>query len=199
MAGPSSTGRDGRRYRFDVVTRRVSEPAQAPPAPARNGRGRPAPDAPERGRQFASALSPDGRLKAFYRDRNLWLSACGRHERARGDHRRQRPSARSSTARRAGCMAKSSNQRTAMWWSPDSRKLAYYRFDERPVPRLLCRAEPDAAAGHGRHRGVPEIRRSKSGRRRVRLRRGRAAVGRASMSATASRSTTTSSGTTCIT
>ena len=25
------------------------------------------------------------------------------------------------------------SQRTAMWWSPDSRKLAYYRFDEREV------------------------------------------------------------------
>ena len=25
-------------------------------------------------------------------------------------------------------------QRTAMWWSPDSRKVAYYRFDEKPVP-----------------------------------------------------------------
>ena len=25
------------------------------------------------------------------------------------------------------------SQRTAMWWSPDSRKLAYYRFDERDV------------------------------------------------------------------
>ncbi|MBA2303603.1 MAG: DPP IV N-terminal domain-containing protein [Acidobacteria bacterium] len=25
-------------------------------------------------------------------------------------------------------------QRTAMWWSPDSRKLAYYRFDESKVP-----------------------------------------------------------------
>src|SRR5438128_1323908 len=25
-------------------------------------------------------------------------------------------------------------QKTAMWWSPDSRKLAYYRFDESQVP-----------------------------------------------------------------
>ena len=26
------------------------------------------------------------------------------------------------------------SQRTAMWWSPDSRKLAFYRFDEKLVP-----------------------------------------------------------------
>jgi dipeptidyl-peptidase-4 len=25
-------------------------------------------------------------------------------------------------------------QTTAMWWSPDSRKLAFYRFDESGVP-----------------------------------------------------------------
>ena len=29
---------------------------------------------PERGRQFASADSPDGKRKAFYKDRNLWVS-----------------------------------------------------------------------------------------------------------------------------
>src|SRR5690606_2499820 len=38
---------------------------------------------PERGRQFDSAESPDGTLKAFYRDRNLWLSrADGTEEKA---------------------------------------------------------------------------------------------------------------------
>src|SRR5205809_473585 len=26
------------------------------------------------------------------------------------------------------------SQRTAMWWSPDNRKLAFYRFDEASVP-----------------------------------------------------------------
>ena len=36
---------------------------------------------PERGRQFTEAVSPDKKLKAFYRDRNLWLSdADGKNE-----------------------------------------------------------------------------------------------------------------------
>jgi len=126
-------GRDGRRYRFDVATRRVSEPAQAPPAPARNGRGRPAPDAPERGRQFASALSPDGRLNAFYRDRNLWLSAAdGTNEAAVTTEGSADARVKYGTA--SWVYGEELEQRTAMWWSPDSRKLAYYRFDERPVP-----------------------------------------------------------------
>ena len=31
-------------------------------------------------------------------------------------------------------------QRTAMWWSPDSRRIAYYRFDEkRRCPTSTCR------------------------------------------------------------
>ena len=63
------------------------------------------------------------------------LAERGRRQQCRRpQHRRQREGSRSSTAPRAGSTAKSSAQRTAMWWSPDSRKLAYYRFDEKPVP-----------------------------------------------------------------
>src|SRR5438477_279942 len=32
---------------------------------------------PERGRQYEAAKSPDGKLKALYRNRNLWLSDSG--------------------------------------------------------------------------------------------------------------------------
>ena len=45
----------------------------APPAAPSGARGRPA-GAPARGRQYLFALSPDGVLRAFSRDRNLWLS-----------------------------------------------------------------------------------------------------------------------------
>src|SRR5436309_2257610 len=84
--------KDGKLYRFDVATRQATEigdapePAgrgrggrgQAPPAQGRSSQG-----APERGRQVASAPSPDGTTKAFYRDRNLYLSdADGSHEKA---------------------------------------------------------------------------------------------------------------------
>ena len=33
------------------------------------------------------------------------------------------------------------NQTTAMWWSPDSRKLAYYRFNEKDVPDYYLQVE----------------------------------------------------------
>jgi dipeptidyl-peptidase-4 len=126
-------GRDGRRYRFDVATRRITEPAQAASAPARSGRGRSPADAPERGRQFASALSPDGRLNAFYRDRNLWLSGPdGTNEAAVTTDGSTEARIKYGTA--SWVYGEELEQRTAMWWSPDSRKLAYYRFDERPVP-----------------------------------------------------------------
>ena len=39
------------------------------------------------------------------------------------------------------------SQRTAIWWSPDGRKLAYYRFDEQQVPDYYVALEPDARAG----------------------------------------------------
>src|SRR5690349_6868291 len=68
--------KDGRRYRFDLATRQTAEAGEASDAAAgRGGRGgRCGQGAPERGRQVASTTSPDGTLKAFYRDRNLWLS-----------------------------------------------------------------------------------------------------------------------------
>src|SRR5437763_213587 len=70
--------RDGRRYRFNLATRETMELGADE---RQNGRERPPAEVPERGRQFASARSPDGRLNAFYKDRNLWLSAAdGSHE-----------------------------------------------------------------------------------------------------------------------
>ena len=108
-------GRDGRRYRFDVTTRRASEATPAPPTPARNGRGRPLPDAPERGRQYASALSPDGRLNAFYRDRNLWLSAADEtNEAAVTTDGSAETRVKYGTA--SWVYGEELEQRTAMWW-----------------------------------------------------------------------------------
>jgi dipeptidyl-peptidase-4 len=129
-------GRDGRRYRFDVATRRVSEPAQAPPAPARNGRGRPAPDAPERG---ASSPRVVARWPA---DGSTGIRICANWGADVGltKHVFKLGVAEGSADARvkygtaSWVYGEELEQRTAMWWSPDSRKLAYYRFDERPVP-----------------------------------------------------------------
>ena len=69
---------DGKRYRFDVAARAATEIGAAVDAAAGGGRsgrgGGRGGTGIERGRQAASADSPDGKLKAFYRDRNLWVS-----------------------------------------------------------------------------------------------------------------------------
>src|SRR5262249_34929249 len=84
--------KDGKPYRYDLVTHTARlRPApvatpRAEEASARRGSRRLTHDGTNRvarGRQFPSALSPDDRFKAFYRDRNLWLSAAdGKNERA---------------------------------------------------------------------------------------------------------------------
>jgi dipeptidyl-peptidase-4 len=128
--------RDGKLYRYDVATKATTEIGTAPAAPGGPGGGRGAggQGAPERGRQVASAESPDKTLKAFYRDRNLYLSdASGGNETAittdgKGDPER----IKYGTA--SWVYGEELGQTTAMWWSPDGRKLAYYRFDEKQVP-----------------------------------------------------------------
>ncbi|MCA9723516.1 MAG: DPP IV N-terminal domain-containing protein, partial [Gemmatimonadetes bacterium] len=87
---------------------------------------------PARGRQATEALSPDSSLRAFYRDRNLWLSNA--------DSTGERPLTSDGSAERrikygtaSWVYGEELRQTTAMWWSPDGTKLAYYRFDEGPV------------------------------------------------------------------
>jgi len=125
--------RDGKRYRFDVASRQTTELGPAPQGTGRGGGGQTPPGQPERGRQFASALSPDGRLNAFYKDRNLWLSAAdGANEAAITTD--GSPTTRVKYGTASWVYGEEFEQRTAMWWSPDSRKIAYYRFDESQVP-----------------------------------------------------------------
>lgn len=120
--------KNGQLYRYDVGTKQASEVA-GPATPGPTGRGA----RPERGRQFDFAISPDGKLKAFHRDRNLWLSdPNGANEAAittDGDAAK-----RTKNGVASWVYGEELFQTTAMWWSPDSRKVAFYRFDESPVP-----------------------------------------------------------------
>ena len=123
---------DGKRYRFDVGPKKATElgEVQEPGGRGRGGRG--GRGGLERGRQATSADSPDGRLKAFYRDRNLWISeAEGGNEVAVTTDGSEIQRIKYGTA--SWVYGEELNQRSAMWWSPDSRKLAYYRFDEKQV------------------------------------------------------------------
>ncbi|HMJ84873.1 MAG TPA: DPP IV N-terminal domain-containing protein [Vicinamibacterales bacterium] len=123
----------GKHYLFDVTARRAKEAESAEQGSGE--RARPAPPAtelPERGRQFTTATSPDARLQARYRDRNVWLGpANGGDERAVTTDGSTASRVKYGTA--SWAYGEELEQHSAMWWSPDSRKLAFYRFDESRV------------------------------------------------------------------
>ena len=116
----------------------------------RGGRG-----GPERGRQFDSATSPDGKLKAFYRDRNLWLSdASGANEIAITTDGSEKDRIKYGTA--SWVYGEELDQTTAMWWSPDSKKIAFYRFDESQVPDYFLQLDQTKLAKQDGHRAYPK-------------------------------------------
>ncbi len=124
--------RDGKTFRYDVATKIAAEaepsPAAGPAPTGRMGRG-----GPERGRQFDSAISPDGKLKAFYRNRNLWVGdSNGGNEVAITSDGSEKNRIKYGSA--SWVYGEELNQSTAMWWSPNGKKIAFYRFDESPVP-----------------------------------------------------------------
>lgn len=121
--------RDGKTLRYDLTTRATS-PSESGPISGPNGAGRRG--GPVRGRQFDSAISPDGKKKAFYRQRNLWLSNVdGSDEVAITTDGSEKNRIKYATA--SWVYGEELNQNTAMWWSPDNRRVAFYRFDESPV------------------------------------------------------------------
>jgi len=117
----------GQRYRYDVKAKEAAAiENQEQTGGGRGGR-------PARGRQFDSAASPDGSTKAFYRDRNLWLSnADGSNEEQLTTDGSVEGRIKNGSA--SWVYGEELGQNTAMWWSPSGGQLAYYRFDENPVP-----------------------------------------------------------------
>ena len=124
---------DGKRYRFDLAAKTSIDIGAAVTAPAgRGGRGGRGGAGIERGRQATSAESPDGKLKAFYRDRNLWISdTAGTNEAAITSDGSDKDRIKYGTA--SWVYGEELAQTSAMWWSPTSTKVAYYRFDEKQV------------------------------------------------------------------
>jgi dipeptidyl-peptidase-4 len=151
LAAPTVTWKDdssafdyaheGRLYRFDVASRQATVVGDAPQVFGRGGRGQAGgrgegrgsgQPQPARGRQFDAATSPDKTLKAFYKDRNLWVSdADGGNATAVTTDGNEKDRVKYGTA--SWVYGEELGQRTAMWWSPDSGKIAYYRFDEKQV------------------------------------------------------------------
>lgn len=127
--------REGKRFRYDVAMRQATEIGAVPSETAPAGRGgRGGQGTPERGRQFTTAESPDKRLRAVYKeaDRNLYLvDVVTNAETALTTDGSQDKRIKYGTA--SWVYGEELNQRRAMWWSPDSQRLAFYRFDESGV------------------------------------------------------------------
>ena len=85
---------------------------------------------PQRGRQYASADSPDGKLKAFTKDRNMYVSdTAGNNTIAITSDGNTKNQLKYGIA--TWVYGEELDQTTAMWWSPDSKKVAFYKFDEK--------------------------------------------------------------------
>jgi len=120
--------RDGKDYVVDVKTGTISEGkiegSSSAPARRRNN--------PDRGRQFDTVFSADGKLKAVCRDRNVYLSdADGKNEKAITTDGSIAGRIKNGVA--SWVYGEELEVREAMWFSPDGKILAYYRFDESEV------------------------------------------------------------------
>ncbi len=103
-----------------------AEVPEATPAPSRPGRLPP----PGRGRQRPLELAPDGSRSAVTQHGNLFVK-CGEEA--------KRPVTADGTATlRYGTASwvygEELDQSTGMWWSPDSNRLGFYKFDDAKVP-----------------------------------------------------------------
>jgi dipeptidyl-peptidase-4 len=132
--------KEGKRYRYDIATGKTEEvgagttnaPSETADEQRGGGRRGNRPPGVMRGRQQASALSPNGKLKAFYRDRNIWLTgADGTNEVAITQDGSEKTRIKYGTA--TWVYGEELDQTTAIWWSTNSDKVAFYRFDESGV------------------------------------------------------------------
>lgn len=115
---------DGKTYRYEVTNLKAEEtdkPEKPRPTRQERERGR-----PDRGRQFRVAYSADGKLKATYKDRNIFLGDV--QVTTDGDEK-----ARTKNGVASWVYGEELGVRDAMWFSPDGKKLAFYHFDESQV------------------------------------------------------------------
>jgi dipeptidyl-peptidase-4 len=131
QAPPAGTGRSGgmepaRAGRSGGMEQEQSEMLAGPVNGCPSG-------AAARGRQADCVVSPDQKLKAFYRNRNLWVANFdGSNERAVTTDGRVATRVKNGTG--SWVYGEELGQTTAIWWSPDSTRVGFYRFDEGRVP-----------------------------------------------------------------
>jgi len=116
---------DKKAFRYVVKTKAITEVGVAS-EPARMGRFS---GGPARGRQAESAVSPDGKLKAFTKDRNMYISnSDGSNVSAITMDGSDATQLKYGIA--TWVYGEELDQSTAIWWSPDSKKVAFYKFEK---------------------------------------------------------------------
>jgi len=119
---------EGKLYKYNVQSKEVTEVGDEPKASQRSF------NRPARGRQYDSAVSPDGVFKAFTRDRNMYVSyEDGSKEMAITTDGSEESQVKYGIA--TWVYGEELDQNTAMWWSPDSKKIAFYKFEEKDVKK----------------------------------------------------------------
>ena len=120
---------NGMEHTYDVRKKKVvaSKKAERPQRFRRGNR-------PARGRQYAAHISPDKKLKVFTKNRNVYISnADGSNVHAvttKGNDENQMKFGIATWV-----YGEELGQNTAMWWSPDSKKVAFYRFAEKDAKK----------------------------------------------------------------
>ena len=122
--------KDGKRFLYDIT---IDETNEIGNAVVPDWRARYA-NRPQRGRQYASTDSPDGKLKAYTKDRNMYISDVdGNNVVAITTEGNDENQIKYGIA--TWVYGEELSQNTAMWWSPDNKKIAFYRFDEKEAKK----------------------------------------------------------------
>jgi dipeptidyl-peptidase-4 len=144
--------KDGKRFRFDVTTKQTTDAAGSPVGLGMDARRF---GGVARGRQAAESWTADSSKKAFYRDRNLYLvNKDGSGEKQLTTDGSEAKRIKYGTA--SWVYGEELGQTTAMWWSPDGSKLAYYRFDEMPVKDFYLQTDQTTVQGAVMIEGYPK-------------------------------------------
>jgi len=143
--------RDGKRLRFDLSTKQVGDARPAPRTLLTH-----AASAARRAAARRRWRGPQThRARRSYKDRNLYLAAKD------GSAERQITTDGSESLRikygtASWVYGEELDQTTAMWWSPDGSKLAYYRFDEKPVKDYFLQTDQTTVQGSVMTEGYPK-------------------------------------------
>ena len=121
---------NGMQHTYDVRKKKVVASEKAQRTQRRFNRG----NRPARGRQYASHISPDKKLKVFTKDRNVYISnSDGSNVHAVTTKGNDENQIKFGIA--TWVYGEELGQNTAMWWSPDSKKVAFYRFEEKDAKK----------------------------------------------------------------